>query len=527
MGNTRRLVIYTVLASIMAVCAAIGRVAAGNSDLLITYTLVRPFVFLTSGCFLVLGIAFLINKRLFSTVPLLLMCVFFFSVLSVVLPASAYANLLSGAIIATVLGLILFAVKDVEPFEIAKKSSLFFAALLLPFMPPVVSAALQSAPPVVSEDFKAYVETLSADQVDQSKLPDVIYIVPDRYASESTLKSVFGVDNAQFYADLRKRGFVVKANATSNYPTTAHSLASTHNSGYLDAFAQTYGAETGRAQPLYSAIENSQAQKAMRRLGYTFINAGSWWDGTRYNRLADENYGTYMEDGFSRILVSEIEAMIIRNTPLPALVDVNGMLHGSVECRRIKRKLDWLGKVGNQKAKPMYVLAHMTVPHDPIVADGNGNCFPRPRGRYPMPGHTFEAHKKAYADYLGYFNAAVMEIFDRQIAMRRDSGRGLIFVIQSDEGPYPKPTMAQGNKKTIADLSKPDLKMKIGTINAIYMDGGTSIQADELRTPINNWRLILARLTGKPLAPKEHKVFIYKDHAALYDFSQVGPELFQ
>ncbi len=526
MDNTGRLILYTVLATAMVVAAAIGRVAAGNSDLLIVYTIVRPFVFLISSCFLVLGIAFLINKRLFSTVPLLMIGVFFFSFLSVMMPVSAYSNLISGAIVGGLVLLILYSVRNAEPFEIAKKSTLFFAALVLPFMPPVVSVALQSAPPVVSQDFKAYVETLLSEQVDPAQLPDIIYVVPDRYASRKTLKTVYDVDNEPFYSDLRKRGFVVNSNARANYPTTAHSLASTHNSGYLDAFAEVYGPQTGRVQPLYNVIENSEAQKATRRLGYSFVNAGSWWDGTRYNRLADANYGTYLEDGFSRLLVSEIEALIIQNTPLPALVDVASVFYGSVECKRIKRKLDWLGEVGN-RSKPMFVLAHMTVPHDPIVANGEGRCYAKPRGRYPMPGHSFARHKRDYADYLRYFNAAVLEIFDRQIALRRKSGRGLIFVIQSDEGPYPKQTMAQGNKKTIADLSNEDLKTKIGSINAIYMNGDTTIQADELKTPINNWRIILERLTGKPLARKEHKVFIYKDHAALYEFTEVGPELFK
>lgn len=525
MSSTTRLVLYTVLATVLVVAASIGRVAAYNSDLVMLYMLFRPFVFLTSACFLVLGIAFLINKRLFSTAPLIFIGVFYFSFLAALIPTFAHGNWLSGALVTGVLALILYTLRNVEPVEIAKKSSLFLAAMVVPFVFPVVGIFWLAAPPVISQDFKKYVDALSPDQVDRKQLPDVIYIVPDRYASKKTLENVYGVDNGKFYADLQRRGFIVQSNATANYPTTAHSLSSTHNSGYLDEFTDKYGADSARAQPLYRAIENSLAQQAMRRLGYGFVNAGSWWDGTRYNRLADVNYGTYLEDGFSRMLVSELEAIIAANTPLAVMVDVKNVLDGPVECRRIKRKLDWLGQVGNQD-KPVFVLAHMTIPHVPIVADGEGNCFPKARSFYPSSGKPHAGLKKAYAEYLRYFNSALLKVFDRQKERRANGGRGLVFVVQSDEGPYPKQTAAQGHKKTIADLSDPDLKTKIGSINAIYMNGDNSIHPDELKTPINNWRLILERLTGKPLEHEEHKVYIYKDYAALYDFRKVRPELF-
>ncbi|MEM9574659.1 MAG: hypothetical protein AAF870_05460, partial [Pseudomonadota bacterium] len=437
MSRTSKLVLYTALASVFVVAASIGRVASGSSDYLMVYTLMRPFVFLTSVSLLVLGVAFLINKRLFSTIPLLSLGVLYFSFLAALMPESAHGNWLSGAVVAGVLGAILVALKNVEPLEIAKKSMLFFGAMLIPFIHPVAGLLLQSSPPIISKDFKQYVETLSPEQVDQSKLPDVIYIVPDRYASKSTLKDVYGVANDNFYAELQRRGFSVQPNANANYPTTAHSLSSTHNSGYLEAFAKTYGRQSSSLQPLYSSIEDNLAQRAMRKLGYDFINAGSWWDGSRFNRMADANYGTYLEDGFSRILISEVEAIIAGNTPLPILLDLRDVFFGPVECQRIKRKLNWLGQVGNRD-KPVFVLAHMTIPHMPIVADGDGNCFPKAKAMYPSPGEPFSELKSAYAEYLRYFNNAVLDIFDHQKQRRENGGRELVFVVQSDEGPYPK-----------------------------------------------------------------------------------------
>ncbi len=524
MSKTLRLLLYTTLATVLVVACSIGRVAASNSDLLMVYTLVRPFVFLTSVGFLILGVVFLINKRLFSIVPLILIGIFYFSFLAALMPAFAHGTWVSGAVVVAILGLIIYAVRNVETLEIAKKSLLFSAAMLVPFMHPVVGLIIQDSPPVISKEFKTFVDGLSPEQVDQSRLPDVIYIVPDRYASEKTLKTVYGVENERFYSELRKRGFSVQSNASANYPTTAHSLSSTQNSGYLDGFAKRYGAQSSSVQPLYSAIENSLAQQAMRRLGYGFINAGSWWDGTRYNRMADANYGTYLDDGFSRLLMSEVESILIQSSAVPALFDLKDVLYGPVECQRIKRKLNWLSKVGNQ-AKPVFVLAHMTMPHNPIVADGEGNCFPHARARYPSPGHKFSDRKSAYAEYLRYFNRALLDLFDQQKQQRASGGRGLVFVVQSDEGPYPKQMLSQGRKKTIADLPHPDLKTKIGSINAIYLNGETNVHPDELKTPINNWRLILERLTGKPLQRETHKVYIYKDYSALYDFREVGPDL--
>ncbi|MGI9463013.1 MAG: hypothetical protein ACR2OM_03690, partial [Aestuariivirgaceae bacterium] len=104
---------------------------------------------------------------------------------------------------------------------------------------------------------------------------------------------------------------------------------------------------------------------------------------------------------------------------------------------------------------------------------------------------------------------------------RAGSGRGLLFIIQSDEGPYPETTRLQEKQQNFIDLPAPELANKLGILNAIYLGGAKPADSDALRTPINNWRIILEHITGKPAGRNPHRVHIYKDYQRVHDYVDV------
>jgi hypothetical protein len=121
----------------------------------------------------------------------------------------------------------------------------------------------------------------------------------------------------------------------------------------------------------------------------------------------------------------------------------------------------------------------------------------------------------------------LLEIFDRQKATNPNP---LIFVVQADEGPFPKAyreaiAAKQGFYKKSdgpifdwREASDAQIAMKFGIINALYLGGSDGPEALpevlETLTPVNNWRLIFGQLEGKsyPLLPDRHFIFPNEDH---------------
>ena len=68
------------------------------------------------------------------------------------------------------------------------------------------------------------------------RTPHIVYIVPDRYASNTNLQRYYNFDNSLFTQALRSRGFTVKDDAFANYTKTFQSLGSLLNMNYIITF---------------------------------------------------------------------------------------------------------------------------------------------------------------------------------------------------------------------------------------------------------------------------------------------------
>lgn len=381
----------------------------------------------------------------------------------------------------------------------------------------VAPSLFYRGPPAVDEDFATDLRNTAGASRAVAELPDILYIVPDRYPSSATLHREFGVDNAEFYKALRSRGFIVQEDALANYPKTFQSLASTLNSGYLDNFTKAYGARTGDRRPVFDAIQDNVVQEHLRGLGYEFHNYGNWWEPTRLNRWAevnDQGHPGHLLDG-----LSELERLLLRSTPASDLLPRFGAGLDTAECRRIQRKFRRLRDVGNGPA-PVFVFAHILVPHPPIVMDASGDCLDRPMNY--RPGRTnWRDFSNAWIGYLRYFNAAVLRVVDRQLARRGGNGRPLLFVVQSDEGPFPR-LVRQGH--AFHTMTLPDLRMKMGILNAVRLPAEMDAARHDrpsIATPINNWRIILGALSGNRMDVLPHRSYIYPSADSVYRFCDV------
>jgi len=195
----------------------------------------------------------------------------------------------------------------------------------------------------------------------EEKLHDIYYIVMDRYAASSTLKKVYGYDNSDFINYLILKGFYVALESKSNYPKTAHSLASSLNMKFISYLTKEMGENSSDWKPLYSMLENYRVWRFLKKKGYKFIHFGSWWNPTKKNKYADININLPAP--------SEFLITLCKSTLFYPIAIKLGILHETLDFRRtqwkrVLYKFNKLAKIPEIK-EPTFVFAHILAPHGP------------------------------------------------------------------------------------------------------------------------------------------------------------------
>lgn len=321
---------------------------------------------------------------------------------------------------------------------------------------------------------------------DPRPLPDIYYMVFDRYADARTIRESYSYDNSPFYRDLRARGFYVAESSRSNYIKTPLSVASSLNLTLLDETTLGASADSPDWASVYRMLENHRLGRFLRGRGYTYVHAGSWWWPTRKNSYATRNINSYPW------------------TPRPLLVLLNsGLVHpllqktGSpwLDDRRqqwSRANLDMAG-LGTIPAQPgpKFVFAHVLVPHPPNVFNRDGSFL-------TASDESRRTDQQSYVNQLIAINAKITALVDRILA---DSKVPPIIVLQGDEGPYPLGTRkANFNWHT---ANREQLLERSGILNAYYLPGGKSAILYPSISPVNSFRVILNEYFGTdlPLLP--------------------------
>lgn len=355
-------------------------------------------------------------------------------------------------------------------------------------------------------------------------LPDIIYIVPDRYGSADTLHRHFDHDNSGFVSALEERGFYYAPDARANYAKTVVSLASSMNMTGLEPLGAAIDPSSVDRRPLYRLIRENAVQRTLRDAGYDYIHLGNWWGPTRRNPHATTHY--YGVDTLWSA-TSEFEKALLRLTPV-AWFATDGAAAERAECDRLKNQLRYLETARAQESQPVFIFAHLTMPHDPITMDAEGNCIPHVY--YPGGGMSWPEYQSAFSGYVTFLNRRLLEIFDANKANGGD--RGLIFVIQADEGPYPKRLQEQP-KMIMQEFDDVEIRQKFGIINAIYWDAEKYGEPFLTETPVNNWRIILSKISGDEISLiEDERSYLMRSDSLVYDnldvtevFTAQRPEL--
>jgi hypothetical protein len=356
--------------------------------------------------------------------------------------------------------------------------------------------------------------TVQTYEVESSKpdlLPDIYYIILDRYANGNTLKSFYGFDNTEFIEYLSGRGFYVASQSSSNYLQTAHSLASSLNMEFVNYLSQTPGEESNDWTPLYSKLQDHKVWRFLKSKGYRFIHMGSWWDPTRMNPYADLN--------INKFRLPEFAVTLLRSTMAYPLL-LNAHLHlldpdiRQGQRERVPYIFDRLAEIPKLK-EPTFVFAHILIPHLPYVFDRDGKFLSEEEVNR-------RSRKLNYVDQLIFANKKTRIVIDRLLSA---SSVPPIILLQGDEGPWP--VNYERNEETFdwTQATEAEIKEKMGILNAYFLPGVDKSVLYPSITPVNSFRLVFNLYFGEhfELLPDENFAFVDRSH--IYKFFSVKGKL--
>jgi hypothetical protein len=289
------------------------------------------------------------------------------------------------------------------------------------------------------------------------KKPDIYYIILDSYTSSNSLKEFWQFDNSPLLTFLKQKGFFVAENSRSPNTWTALSVASSLNLSPIDTNLRKLPAGVS-GSITYNLLRNNRATASLMSLGYDFKNL------SLFDIAGSQRFYTYPE-----IMSGE--------SSFPTAI-YEKTLFGTIKKRYLALKdfskinlsiFDELKKSNNGKHdKPVFVYAHLMMPHWPYQFDRNGHILPPEQLR-----GTF-TRKDLYLEQLIYTNQLIMETVNTILSNRNNSP---IIIIQGDHG--------------FRMLEGPDKDKESRTIlNAYFLPNEGKCSLYDNISPINTFRMI-------------------------------------
>lgn len=312
---------------------------------------------------------------------------------------------------------------------------------------------------------------MAAIPPDADALPNIYFIVCDSYPRADYLKSYFDIDNTPFLNALRERGFYIAERSRSNYPNTMPSLASTLNLEYLDN-ALAPGGWDEYYPELIPRMKDNLVVRTLRARGYEYVAIATGLFPTdmtgadRYIHPGDKPYTEYQQ-------------RLIEITPVRSIFNRMKKPHHHRLAPFVFDTLEGL----RRNERPMFVFAHVLLPHLPHGYDAEGNI----RLDYPP-------YKEGWRQMTELVNRRLTEIVD---TIQRHEPNSIV-IIEGDHGP----------RTSWQDANTMDLLPWEGTWEEYIRDRSANLstyyfpdrQYEGLLypeiTPVNTFRVILNKYFG-------------------------------
>jgi hypothetical protein len=344
--------------------------------------------------------------------------------------------------------------------------------------------------------------------------PDIYYLIFDRYASFETIENTYNHNLNEFKHYLTNKGFYIAEKSRSNYPRTFLSLGSSLNMGYVNFLSDELGADSSDEAAAYYLLEDYKVQKILKSIGYKYVHIGGWWEPTRRNKNADENF-SYSPFKFKLLEdLDEFSTKLIETTMLSVFLTrassegATEPLWGRTNHRKgILYQFEKLEEASGFKG-PKFVFAHFLIPHPPYVLDQNCQTLTESQTKS-------KPNKENYLNQLTCANKKIKAVVGKIFTASKGSA---VIILQSDEG---SDSIHSSLNKKWQDSKVEAIKEKTGILNAYHLPGKENEAKKILHgsiTPVNSFRVVFNLYFGTNAKLLDDKVYMIENKQRPYKF---------
>ena len=348
-----------------------------------------------------------------------------------------------------------------------------------------------------TRDFSGYFEPHKFLISENQELPDVYYLILDEYARNDALLEYHDFSNHELTEFLENKGFHIAKNSFANYPMSVQSIPATMNMDYINFLADEIGTEVRNYKPLneknYGLYPNNMVIKNFKEMNYKIITFNTFALHLHENPLSNETF--CHRDTF--LLDNRLVDVLARTSIFGYYVErwAEGELRQVTLCA-----FENFGNAGNVFDEPVFVWAHIMLPHPPWIFGPNGEEIIPGKPLLITDNPEFRDSgwepKKQYIQQVQFANKKTIEVVENIL----ENNKNAIIIIQGDHG-----TAWETNWM---DPSKDDAWQRLRNFDAIYFpDENKRVQLNDDRTLVNTFRIVFNSYFGSDYEMLEDKMY--------------------
>ena len=331
-----------------------------------------------------------------------------------------------------------------------------------------------------ARDFSDYFESHEFSISENQELPDVYYLILDEYARNDALIEYHNFSNHELTEFLEKKGFHIAKNSFANYPMSVQSIPAIMNMVYINFLADEIGTEVRNYKPLngknYGLYPNNMVIKNFKEMDYKIITFNTFALHLHENPLADKTF--CHRDKF--LLDNRLADVLARTSIFGYYIErwAEGELRQATLCA-----FENFGNAGNVFDEPVFVWAHVMLPHPPWIFGPNGEEITPGKPLLITDNPEFRDSgwepKRQYIQQVQFANKKTIEVVENIL----ENNRNAIIIIQGDHG-----TAWETNWM---EPSKEDAWQRLRNFDAIYFPDKDKrdLLLDD-RTLVNTFRTV-------------------------------------
>ena len=332
--------------------------------------------------------------------------------------------------------------------------------------------------------------------------PDIYYIILDEYAGRETLKNYFEFDNSDFIAYLESNGFYVMSDSRSNYVQTSYAAPSAMDMQYVQE-----STKYSNPRDINLVVDNSYQKNNVMK----FLNQNGYKTIYIYGGILEE-IEVADENMCAENVITDFHTMLSQTTMLwvyqkyQFVNDINQIRFCSFDAlEQIERKYD----------EPVFVFAHIKLPHDPFTLSSTGQTLTPEKIDLGMGS---AGNKAGYIQQLEFSNKKITELIPKIL----DDTAPPIIIIQSDHGVRFDLDSISYNLDEYSVADEQIIFRSFNNFSAFYFPDETYDAIYDEITPVNTFRMLFNKLFNTELEILDDRMYLeYYDDKGIQRFNDV------